>query len=156
MELQILRHGKAQDHGHPGGDGGRALVERGREQARWAAEVVQRSGRVPEVVLTSPVLRSRQTAEVFCKAAEIDKPIEQPWLACGMSPETAVKELRGFSEFKRVMLVGHEPDLSSLVEHLLGCATSGIEVKKGALVGLTLMPSIRHATLRYLVPPRMG
>lgn len=155
-ELQILRHGKAQDHGHPGGDGARALVERGREQAIGAAEVLQRSGRLPELVLTSPVLRAVETAEAFCKAAGIDQPIEQRWLACGMTPETAVEELRGYSKFRRVMLVGHEPDLSSLVEYLLGCTTSGIEVKKGALVGLAMMPSIRHATLRYLIPPKMG
>jgi len=156
MELLLLRHGKAADHGHPEGDFARALVEKGYEQARSAARLLMAAGRLPDLVLTSPVLRARQTAETFCATAGIDAPLIQPWLACGMRPAEAASELAGFREFRRVMIVGHEPDFSSLLEWLLETKGGGIEVKKGALVGIHCTPPARGGHLIFLIPPAMN
>ena len=153
MELLLLRHGKAEDHGHPGGDGARALVEKGRDQARRAAHFLKAADRLPGIVLTSPVLRARETAEIFCETAGIDAPLIQRWLACGMRAEEAATELAGFREFPRVMIVGHEPDFSSLLEWLLDTGAGGVEVKKGSLACIRCTPPARGGQLAFLVPP---
>lgn len=154
MELILLRHGKAEDF-HPGGDADRDLVEKGVRQAERAGRLLAAMDRRPDVVLTSPRLRARRTADVFCAAAGLPGPVLQPWINCGMDPETAISELRAFTDFERVMLVGHEPDFSSFVEWLLGCSGSSVEVKKGSLVGLEVFPPAWHARLLFAVPPRM-
>ena len=70
MELILLRHGKAEDS-HPQGDGTRALVDKGRKQARRAGRILKAAEGAPEIVLTSPLVRAVQTAEEFCRAAEL-------------------------------------------------------------------------------------
>lgn len=155
MELVVLRHGTAEDH-HPGGDFERALIEKGRRQARDAATLLQSSGLLPDIVLTSPLVRARQTAEEFCETAGIPAPIVQPWLAAGMSAQTALGELVGFREFERVAIVGHEPDLSELIQWTLGAHGNGIEMKKGAIACVRVHPPARLGTLIYLAPPSIA
>lgn len=154
MDLILLRHGKAEDTS-PGGDFSRELVERGREQARRAARLLKAAGKLPEIVLTSPLIRARQTAEEFCRTAGMPGELIQGWLACGMTSETAMSELLAFREFKRVMIVGHEPDFSGLIEWLLG-ASGAIEIKKGSLACLRINPPSRTAALKYLIPPKLA
>lgn len=155
MELVLLRHGKAAPHGHPQGDAARALEEKGRTQARRAAGLLKEAGLLPEIVLTSPLLRARQTAEEFCQVAGMPGPLVQPWLALGADPAAMINELRGFVDFKRVAIVGHEPDFSGLVEWLLRAEAGTIDFKKGAIAALRVTPPLRVGTLLYLVPPRI-
>lgn len=154
MDLILLRHGKAENTSNTG-DFGRVLVPRGREQARRAGCLVKGGEMLPEIVLTSPLVRARQTADEFCGAAGIPGPILQGWLASGMSPATAVSELGAFREFQRVAIIGHEPDLSRLIEWLLGTAAGAVEVKKGTLAGVRFHPPGRHGSLLFLVPPKL-
>lgn len=155
MQLLLLRHGKAEDIS-PGGDFSRRLEEKGHEQARHAARVLSAADFLPEIVLSSPVLRARQTAETFTSAAGMPGPILQTWLSCGMSPETALAELALFPDFGRVMIVGHEPDFSRLAVHCLGTTADCIEVRKGSLTCLSLRPPTARATLRFLIPFKIG
>ncbi len=153
MELILLRHGKAEDS-HPAGDFERELVERGIQQARRAGRLLAALDRLPDVVLTSPRIRAKQTAEHFCEAGGMPGPVSQPWIDCGMRPEEALHELKAFTEFGRVMLVGHEPDFSGLVEWVLDTSGS-VNVKKGSLIGLVVSPPSRGGQLLYNVPPKM-
>lgn len=153
MELILLRHGKAEDH-FIRDDFNRGLVAKGIDQARRAAVLLKRMDRLPDVVLSSPRIRAKQTAEQFCDEASLEGPVIQPWLDCGMSPSSALSELVAFTEFNRVMIVGHEPDFSSLVEHAIGCSGGGVEVKKGSLVGLQVNPPSDRGWLCYSLPPK--
>lgn len=155
MDLLILRHGKAEDFNRDG-DAGRALVDKGREQARRAARLVKGTKWLPEIVLTSPLVRARQTADEFCEAAGVPGAVIQGWLACGMSPERALKELAGFCEFERVAIVGHEPDFSALIEWLLGAGGGSVEMKKGTIACLRVNPPSHHGTLKFLIPPKLA
>lgn len=155
MDLILLRHGKAEDF-NSGGDFARELVEKGREQARKAAKVLKRAGLLPDVVLTSPVVRARQTADEFCAVGGVPGEIIQGWLACGMSPETAMQELAAFHDFKRVAIVGHEPDFSELIHWVLGSSGGSVKMKKGAIACLRVAPPARHGTLLYLIPPKLA
>lgn len=153
MELILLRHGKAEDFREEG-DFERELVEKGYKQAARAGRLLAALERRPDVVLTSPRVRARQTAEHFCEAAGMPGPVPQAWIDCGMSPETALEELAAFTDFGRVMLVGHEPDFSGLVEWVLG-GSGSVEVKKGSLIGLVLSPPARTGRLLFNVPPKL-
>jgi phosphohistidine phosphatase len=153
MDLILLRHGKAED-GHPRGDFARELTEKGRQQAERAADLLKRLDRLPEVVLTSPRVRARQTAEAFCRAAGCAAPVVEPWIDCGMRPESALGELVGYTGFERVMMVGHEPDFSALAEWVLG-ARGSVEVKKGSLIGLEIRPPAASGRLAFSLPPKM-
>ena len=155
MDLIILRHGKAEDS-NPGGDSARELVEKGRQQAQRQAKLLKNAGLWPEIVLTSPLVRARQTAHEFCESAGIPGAVIQGWLACGMAPETALRELVGFLEFKRVAIVGHEPDLSRLIEWILGASGGEVNVKKGTIACLRVNPPSRYGLLKYLIPPKLA
>lgn len=152
MELVVLRHGKAEDS-NPEGDGARNLLEKGRRQARDAGLLLKTSGLLPEIVLSSPLVRARQTAEEFCQAAGIPGPVIQNWLASGMAAQTALNELVGFREFSRVAIVGHEPDFSELLQWILGAHGNAIEMKKGSIACVRIFPPAKAGTLLYLAPP---
>lgn len=154
MELFVIRHGKA-ENSHPQGDSARTLVEKGREQAQKIGRMLKRIDRRPHIVLTSPLVRARETAETMCMAAEMPGPVIQGWLACGMDPETAIRELVAFSDFEKVAIVGHEPDLSSFIEWMLGCSGSRVEVKKGSLTCLEVNPPGWHSRLLFHLPPAL-
>ena len=130
-------------------------MEKGWGQARAAGRFLKRIGCVPELVLTSPLVRARETAEGFCEAAGIDGPVEVGWLACGADPETVMEELRGYSEFASVAVVGHEPDLSELVGHLLGAGHGRVRMKKGAVACVRLSYGMRMGELGFLLPPKV-
>jgi phosphohistidine phosphatase len=155
MNLILLRHGKAEDD-HVDGDFSRALVEKGRKQSRRAAKLLKAAGVLPEIVLTSPLVRARQTAEEFCQTAGIPGATIQGWIACGMMPETAMAELVAFKDFKSVAIVGHEPDFSELLQWLLGASGGAIEVKKGAIASILINPPARRGTLAFLIPPTLA
>jgi phosphohistidine phosphatase len=152
MELIILRHGKAEDF-HSSGDAGRQLLEKGRIQSRDAGRLLKDSGILPELVLCSPLTRARQTADEFCTAAGLPAPTVVSWLAAGMHPDTALNELTAYREFGRVAIVGHEPDLSELIQWVLGARGNSVEMKKGSLACLRIHPPAKLGTLLFLAPP---
>lgn len=155
MHLLLLRHGKAENTS-PDGDFSRALVAKGREQARRAGNLLKNADLLPEIVLTSPLIRARQTADEFCQAAGLPGPVIQGWLASGMPPDSALTELCAFRDFKRVAIVGHEPDLSRLIEMLLGAMGGSIEMRKGAIACLEITPPVIQGRLAFLIPPKLG
>lgn len=155
MQLILLRHGKAEDSS-PGGDFPRELEEKGHEQARHAARILAAADLLPDLVLSSPVVRAKQTAETFTATAGMPGPIFLDWLSCGMSPETALAELGHFPEFECIMIVGHEPDFSRLIEACLGTTADCVEVRKGSLTCIELNPPTPRATLRFLIPHKLG
>jgi phosphohistidine phosphatase len=157
MQLILLRHGKAEDRNAiTPDDFSRALMEKGHEQARNAARLLSASAMLPDIVLCSPLIRARETAESFTQAANMPGPVIQTWLACGMNPETALSELRGFSDFKNVMIVGHEPDFSQLVQYLLGSTADSVEIRKGSLTCVEVFPPSKNATLNFLIPFKLA
>jgi len=155
MHLLVMRHGKAEDS-NPQGDAARRLVEIGREQVRRAARMLVHAQQVPDIVLTSPYERALRTAEEFCTTAGLAAPIIQDWLACGMHPQTALRELSAFSEFRRVAIVGHEPDLSCLISNLIEAPYGSVVMKKGAFAAIECSPPARGGALLYLVPPKLA
>lgn len=155
MKLIIMRHGTAEDF-HADGDHARELIDKGYEQSKRQARRIAGLGLLPSLVLSSPLMRCRQTAETFCKEAGISGPMMQSWLACGMDPETALKELGAYTEFGTVAIVGHEPDLSSLVAWITGSDGGSIRMRKATVAVLSINPTSRRGTLEILLPAKSG
>ncbi len=157
MQLLLLRHGQAADRApQDAGDFSRPLLEKGLLQAQNAARVLAAADFLPDIVLSSPVLRAKQTAEEFTTAAGMPGPVMLSWLSCGMSPGSALTELAGYRDFGRVMIVGHEPDFSHFVQQALGAAAGTVEIRKGSLTCLQINPPSPRATLLFLFPYMIG
>jgi phosphohistidine phosphatase len=127
--LYFLRHAEAEDRG-PSGDASRPLTQLGLQRARQVG-VAFSSLQLPiDAILTSPLLRAVQTAE---RVADV--------LGVPLSQETALGGQLVLEDVRRIckeqetlsalMLVGHEPDFSSIVGQLIGDAR--LEMKKGAI-----------------------
>lgn len=152
MLLYLLRHAEAEPH--CADDFSRRLTESGFKQARRVGCFMKEQCLRPDLILTSPVIRARETAEVVAKLLGKLETIEVPWAACGMSPEKALEELSAYGKFKSILLVGHEPDFSTLIASLLRIAGApSIEIAKASLTGIDL-PRLQSGsgTLRFLLP----
>ncbi len=112
VRLYLVRHAKAAP-GDP--DELRALTPEGREQARLLAErlVDER----PDAVVTSPLLRARETAEVLARACGLEAEPDE-LLAPGATSADARQAAAGRGE--RVVLVGHQPDFGRIAAALTG------------------------------------
>jgi phosphohistidine phosphatase len=131
-QLWLLRHADAEPHGtRP--DAERRLTERGERQARLAGVAIARIGVEFEALLSSPRERALRTATVaaqeWSEAQRSRLEVHQP-LEGGFDAEQALVALAGMSADGRLLIVGHEPDLSRVVAQLTGAC---IDLKKGGL-----------------------
>jgi phosphohistidine phosphatase len=152
MLLYLLRHAEAEPH--CADDFSRHLTESGFKQARRIGCFMKEQCLRPDLILTSPVLRAKETAEVVAKLLGKVEIIEVPWAACGMDPEKALEELGAYSKFKSILLVGHEPDFSTLISSLIQLGRSpSIEIGKASLTCINL-PRLQHGSgiLQFLLP----
>ncbi len=154
MELYLLRHADADTLAVT--DDERPLSEKGEAQSRKVARFCAAHEIVKMKLLTSPVRRARQTAEIVASDLGIEFS-EVPWLTCGMRPETALTRLQEWTGERAVMIVGHEPDFSALAAHLLGLRSGEqIEVRKASLTLLTVDALEKSgARLDFSVPCRL-
>lgn len=119
MELFVLRHGPAADHAFDGGDSHRPLTPEGRARVAAVAGALALAVEGPFVVLASPYVRALSTAEIVASACRVTHLETRKALVPGGPFEEVLEELVG-STFPRVLLVSHEPTVSSLVERLDG------------------------------------
>jgi phosphohistidine phosphatase len=136
-QLWLLRHADAEPHGTRE-DSRRRLTERGERQARAAGVALGLLGASFDAVLYSPKVRARQTAEL---AAEAWPQHERATLAAnaslagGFDGARALGALAGIDADGRLLLVGHEPDLSRVLADLTGVRA---DVKKGGVAAVRL------------------
>ena len=114
MQLYLVRHADATP-GDP--DELRPLSDEGREQARELGERMRDDGVVPDVVLTSPLLRARETGDALARATGATSEADER-LAPGATAETLREAISGRGE--HVVVVGHQPDCSQIAAALTG------------------------------------
>src|SRR5262245_39880728 len=120
MELYFLRHGIAADVGPEGtGDAGRPLTAEGIAKLKEAARGLRRLGVRPDVLLSSPLVRARQTAEIVRHALGLDSRLVDA-LAPGCDIMRLRELLGEYRDTKSAMVVGHEPDFSTMIGDLTG------------------------------------
>jgi phosphohistidine phosphatase len=154
--LYFLRHGEAADAGTwRGDDFSRPLTDRGRERLALEAQALKQLGLAVEEIVTSPLLRARQTAAIVADALRMaDRLVADERLGADFSFAQLARLLHDHPTVRSLMLVGHEPSFSSVIGRLIGGAS--VEVKKGSLARVDLSgTSGLKGELIWLVPPRV-
>src|ERR1039457_4001471 len=156
MILYVMRHAEAVEGSDVLQDEWRYLTEKGRSASEKVSALVAKFGSKTRLTITSPLTRAVQTAEIAAeKACRKNVVVASSLLLPGADISELIEHLKGCKEAKRVMLVGHEPQLGSLVAKLLGGKDETISLKKGACIALEFDPDRDDKPagfLWYLVP----
>jgi phosphohistidine phosphatase len=156
VKLLLVRHAIAVPSGSADiADEERPLTKLGRKRFRKAARGLARIVPPPALLLTSPLPRALETAEIAADAWGEVTPTPEPLLAGGEAADL-IAALAARDEQGVVALVGHEPGISELLAHLVGGAAERVPFKKGgaALVAMDDGPSGR-GQLVWFLPPRL-
>jgi phosphohistidine phosphatase len=114
MQVLLVRHAEAAA-GSP--DDLRPLTPQGREQARSLGIRLRDEGVAPDAIVSSPLLRARETAALLAAALGVAAVADER-LAPGATPETLTEAVVGRGTI--VVAVGHEPDCSRIAAALTG------------------------------------
>lgn len=162
MELIILRHAIAfpRDAKRWPDDAERPLTMEGVKRARRAAAGLKRIATRPSLVLTSPLVRARDTAVIFAQAARWPEAKRCAALSPGGSPEGVLEDLRRQSgNADCVAVVGHQPHLGRLLALCLRGEprSEAFELKKSSVVCIDFEgePRASQGTLQWSLPPRI-
>jgi len=157
MLLYLIRHGKAAAGPI---DVERALTTDGIDEMHRVARRLAKLGVAFDAVLTSPLLRARETADALAEAGIAGVVEEFAGLAPGGTLTEALEQVahRHARGAEHVALVGHEPTLSEWAARLAGAPSCALELKKGGIIGLELPdrpPFEGRATLFWLTSPKL-
>jgi phosphohistidine phosphatase len=151
MLIYFLRHGEADWPAWKKSDDERPLTEKGKKEMHEVGAFLANLGVKPDVVLTSPLPRASQTAEIT--AGYIDaKCLEEELLAPGFG-RSELKKLLQKHGCDRVMLVGHEPDFSKTVCKLTGAR---IKLAKAGIALVEVDAALSCGKLLWLFPPKIA
>ena len=154
MRLYFLRHGLADRSAWSGADFERPLTPHGKERMMAEAEFSSNLDLALDVIITSPLTRAYQTAEIvaeqlgYMDRLEIDDRVSP-----GFGRADLADILKDYPHAESIMVVGHEPDFSMTIEGLIGGGS--VVCKKGSLarVDLTGM-GLLSGELVWLIPPK--
>jgi phosphohistidine phosphatase len=149
MKLCFLRHGEADWPNWTKPDDERPLTERGRKEMKRVAKFLERLKLIPDSILTSPLPRASQTAEIVGQRLGIELQVE-PALAHGFNLER-LRRLLATRDAETVMIVGHEPEFSEVIGELTG---GKIKISKAGVALLEINRSCISGTLLWLFPPK--
>jgi phosphohistidine phosphatase len=161
MELYILRHAIALScsEAEVSQDAERPLSTEGKEKMKRIAAAMKHLGIEVDLVLSSPYVRARDTALMAHDGMGLKNCLEfSDALASGQDTKLVLDELNGvFKKKERIMVVGHEPDLSALIGRITGQGRLSVEMKKAGLAKIEITatnPELR-GTLEFLLTPKV-
>lgn len=150
MRLYLIRHAEAIERSADVPDGVRFLTPKGRSVFRKIARRARKAGMAPEVIFTSPLLRSVQTAEILAERLEHEGPVlVAKELSPGFDDRALRTVLRRAGNPQEAAFVGHEPDLGDLAAALLSLRGE-FSLRKGAVLALELPPGAHRGAGRFL------
>jgi len=153
MILYVVRHAEAAERNKKQPDEWRHLTDLGRKDAAKVAKAIGEYGPKPRRIVTSPLTRAVQTAEIISGYACRKHSVEASMLLLPGGDVTKIVDfLKTCDDAKRVMLVGHEPQLGSLVAILLG-QEEGLELNKGACIALKIGSEEKPAQFLWYLSP---
>ena len=157
MDIYVLRHGVATERGAAGyrRDSDRPLTKEGDEKMHQIAEAMLGMELKFDLILSSPYTRAEQTARIVANELDEEVTFTEALIPDG-SPISLIAEIND-EKPQRLLLVGHEPDLSRLISVLVtGGGDAVIDLKKGGLCKLTSDKLVfgQCATLNWLLTPK--
>ena len=145
MKLYFVRHAAAIARGGDVVEEYRYLTLRGRESFRLTAKKMAKRGITSDAIITSPLVRAVQTAEILSEALAFQgKLVVSLELAPGFDPARLQRILASFKGTRELVLVGHEPDLGEVVGTLLSLGRP-LPLRKGMVVCLKIPPAKKNA-----------
>jgi len=152
--LYFVRHGDAGHHSAAADDDDRRLTEAGIAALKAAAPLLHRLNLRPDLVLTSPLPRALETAELVMEGIGMGgTPVVDDQLRPGADWGDLARAMAAHPDARRVMFVGHEPDLSSAMRLLTGAAS--VRMRKGG-IGCVEFPGVPEpggGELAWLIDP---
>jgi len=150
VKLYLVRHAEAIERSATTPDGSRYLTTKGRLSFRKIARRVRKAGAAPDVIFTSPLLRSVQTAEILSERLKHKGAVV---VAKELSPGFDIRSLRALlvdaGNPMEAAFVGHEPDLGGIAAALLS-VPGAFPLRKGAVVALEADKVVPKGTAKFL------
>jgi phosphohistidine phosphatase len=157
MIVYFLRHAMAgQRRANPVQDEKRPLDQEGIEQCRYVGRVLSSMDTHVDLILSSPLKRSTQTASMVGNEIAYEQKIElAPALRPGAAYEAFRELLHSLHGLEAVMVVGHNPNLSRFLSLLItgGLSDAAIDMKKGSVARVDM--GAKRSVLNWLVTPRV-
>jgi phosphohistidine phosphatase len=157
-ELYLIRHGIAAERGEAWPDDTtRPLTDAGVRRLRKIAAGLAEVGVTFDIVLSSPLVRAKQTAEVVAAGLDPHPPVVvTEALSPGGAYSGVLDELAQHARRRRIALVGHEPGIGALAARLIGSRHS-LEFRKGAVarIDVAALPPTGAGSLRWFLTPRL-
>jgi phosphohistidine phosphatase len=161
MDVFLLRHAEAELLGETNQfrDEARALTEDGRKQMRNAAFGLHNLHVKFDLIVSSPLIRARQTAEIVAEVFKHQESIAI-WeeLSPGVRPASLFERIKTKGPRNSILLVGHEPDMGTIASFLLvGSSKVSIPFKKAGLCRIEVdeIPPILPGTLKWMLTPKV-
>jgi phosphohistidine phosphatase len=160
MDVIFFRHGVAVDREDwDGPDSDRPLTEDGNERTKLASRGLRKLEPTPTVILSSPFVRAKQTAEIAKEELALDAKIEfTEDLIPEAGPDRLLARLAKFDQNSVVLCVGHEPHISTAVSAMIcRLSTTSLEIKKAGAccVRYSAQPRAGKGTLLWLIPAKI-
>ncbi|GLI37171.1 phosphohistidine phosphatase SixA [Geobacter hydrogenophilus] len=153
MKLYLIRHGEAVERSEEIREEDRWLTAAGRDGVRANVRRLAKKVAVPDVIVTSPLVRAVQTADILAEVLGFEGEVRvSQELAPGFSVEALFRLASACESPRSLAVVGHEPDLGRVLARLLGLE-GALPFKKGAIVALKVAPagSGTPARFRWLI-----
>jgi phosphohistidine phosphatase len=150
MDLYFLRHSEADWPNWKKPDDERPLTKDGKKEMRDVAKFLARVKPKPSLILTSPLPRAAQTAEIAAEYLKI-KCREEKLLAPGFGKRELESVLKKYPN-ENLMLVGHEPDFSGAIAALTGAS---VKLSKAGVALVDVDPPSLKGRLLWLFPPKL-
>jgi len=151
MELYFLRHGEADWPNWKKSDDERPLTKRGKKEMHEVAAFLVRLKVRPKLILTSPLPRAAQTAEIAAEHLDV-KCREEQRLAPGFGA-AELEQIMNKHSVESLMIVGHEPDFTRTIAALTGAS---LKLSKAGVALVDLDISSRRGRLLWLFPPKIA
>ena len=151
MEVYFLRHGEADWPKWKKSDDERPLTKRGKKQMRDVARFLDHLKVRPDLIVTSPLPRAAQTAEIaadYLKAKLRKDELLAPGFGASKLP-TVLKRHGA----RVLMLVGHEPDFTQVISELTGAS---LKLSKAGVALVDVDPESEEGKLLWLFPPKFA
>jgi phosphohistidine phosphatase SixA len=156
MQIYVYRHALAdfqKGHENP------PLTEEGRKQVAKVVSHAERFGFKPTQIVSSPLARAKETAELAFKVLKLDhEPSEDECLFGDKQPSEVYSFLKNFKKSDKVMLVSHQPLINELIADLILSDKEKIQMLNGAIAAIEIKkskPARGSGTLLWLAPPTM-
>ena len=137
MEIFLLRHGKAEERSYNiRSDSKRKLTEAGKREITFVAKGIRNLNIDFDFVISSPLVRAKQTAEIILKYVNSTKLLIWNELKPEIDVEKTIKKLATISPSSSVLLIGHEPHLTTLIGTIISPDSKNLNIslKKGGFV----------------------